>query len=102
MIAEKDLKNKGRKGIPFCVQGQVTVERGSWRTFKPVVDRKKCIRCLTCFLFCPDSAIKIHNKGKDKGTPYVDSKVCKGCGVCANECPVKCIRMERDIKRGRK
>ena len=102
MISEKDLKNKGKKGNPFCVEGQETVERGSWRTFKPVVDRKRCIKCLTCFMYCPDSAIKIHKRGKDKGVPYVDSKYCKGCGVCSQVCPVKCIIMKRDLHRGRK
>ena len=28
---------------------------GSWRTFKPVLDKEKCIDCENCIIFCPDS-----------------------------------------------
>ena len=30
---------------------------GSWRTFKPVADKDKCISCGLCYLFCPDGCI---------------------------------------------
>ena len=28
---------------------------GSWRTFKPILDKEKCIDCDNCIIFCPDS-----------------------------------------------
>ena len=26
---------------------------GGWRSFRPVIDQKKCIKCGTCFEACP-------------------------------------------------
>jgi pyruvate ferredoxin oxidoreductase delta subunit len=63
---------------------------GDWRSQRPIVDKEKCINCLTCFIFCPDSAIKVEN-GIMIGYDY---DYCKGCGICANECPKKCITMK--------
>lgn len=61
---------------------------GSWRTFKPVLDKDKCVNCENCLLFCPEGCIT-----KDININY---DYCKGCGICANECPVKAIKMERE------
>ncbi|MDP8246804.1 MAG: 4Fe-4S binding protein [Candidatus Tritonobacter lacicola] len=60
-------------------------ETGSWRSFRPVRDDEKCIHCLICWIFCPDSAIIVED-GKVVG---VDLDHCKGCGICARECPKK-------------
>ncbi len=60
---------------------------GSWRTFKPVLDKDKCINCENCFLFCPEGCITKETE--------IDYDYCKGCGICAHECPVKAIKMER-------
>ena len=30
---------------------------GSWRVFRPTLDKKKCVKCLRCWIFCPESAI---------------------------------------------
>ena len=30
---------------------------GSWRTFKPILDKEKCIDCDNCILFCPDASV---------------------------------------------
>ncbi|MBS3112970.1 4Fe-4S binding protein [Candidatus Woesearchaeota archaeon] len=68
------------------------LERSSWRVQKPVIDYKKCIKCHTCWLLCPDSAYEIDNKGYT----HANGKVCKGCAICAVNCPVHCITMERE------
>ena len=63
---------------------------GGWRTFRPVIDKSKCIKCGTCWKFCPDNAIKPEIE--------VDYDFCKGCGICAKGCPVKCIKMIKEEK----
>lgn len=67
---------------------------GSWRTLKPVIESKKCIKCGICWMYCPDSAIKIT---KEKGAA-VDYDYCKGCGICTVECPSKAIIMKKEEK----
>jgi len=60
-------------------------ETGSWRTYKPIFDQEKCIHCLLCWVFCPDSSIIV----KDGKVVGIDYDHCKGCGICAHECPPK-------------
>ena len=67
---------------------------GGWRTYRPVMDKSKCVKCANCWMYCPDCAIK---PGKD-GFYEVDYNYCKGCGICASVCPAKCIAMELDRK----
>lgn len=92
LIPEKNIKNLGQKGIPFAVEKQALIERKSWRTFKPVVDYRKCIKCGMCWLHCPDSAYSFNAKG----LPECDGKVCKGCLLCIQVCPAKAITAEQE------
>jgi len=62
---------------------------GSWAAFKPIRDKKKCIHCAICVIYCPDMCIKF----KNKKVSDADLNMCKGCGLCAKVCPVKCIKM---------
>jgi len=73
---------------------------GSWRTFKPKTDFKKCIGCGTCARICPEGIITMikSDKTASKLQPKTDFNFCKGCGICAEECPVKAIEMELDKK----
>jgi 2-oxoacid:acceptor oxidoreductase delta subunit (pyruvate/2-ketoisovalerate family) len=67
------------------------VRTGGWRTAgKPVADLDRCVNCLLCWLYCPDSAVRL------EGTTFVgfDEDVCKGCAVCVEVCPADAIRME--------
>jgi len=68
---------------------------GNWRVFKPIFDKTKCVKCLRCWIFCPEGSIK---REKDD-TISIDYDFCKGCGICANECKVKAIIMEREGKK---
>jgi len=88
----------GWKSLPI---GAIIVEPGSsmkyktgdWRAFKPVVDKEKCVNCLICWIYCPDSAIVRREKWVDINYDY-----CKGCGICAHECPKLAIKMEEEQK----
>ena len=62
---------------------------GLWRTFKPVYHKEKCVKCLLCWLHCPENTIDI---AEDK-TIIIDYDYCKGCGICAYVCPTKAIEM---------
>jgi 2-oxoacid:acceptor oxidoreductase delta subunit (pyruvate/2-ketoisovalerate family) len=63
---------------------------GGWRTGeKPVADISKCVNCLLCWLYCPDSAIALDG---ETFTGF-DLDYCKGCGICAEVCPAAAIEM---------
>jgi len=88
----------GWKALPM---GAVVVEPGSavkyktgdWRAFKPVVDKEKCVNCLLCWIYCPDSSIIRLEKCVEVNYDY-----CKGCGICAHECPTRAIAMVEERK----
>ncbi|MHA1608108.1 MAG: 2-oxoacid:acceptor oxidoreductase family protein [Candidatus Freyarchaeota archaeon] len=62
---------------------------GSWRTHRPVIDEEKCVKCLFCWMYCPEAAITVNSEGY----PQIDYDYCKGCGICSTECPKEAIRM---------
>jgi len=95
------MELKGWKEIP--IGGVITeagnseeYETGSWRSQRPIRDETKCIHCLLCWIYCPDSAIRV-KEGKIIG---VDLAHCKGCGICAKECPpkIKAITMVEEAE----
>ncbi len=69
---------------------------GTWRTSAPIRDAEKCIQCMRCWIYCPDSSIIVED-GKVVG---IDYEHCKGCGICAKECTPKdkSIVMNEEIK----
>ncbi|MHB8117168.1 MAG: 4Fe-4S binding protein [Methanothrix sp.] len=90
---------------------------GAWRTFVPVVDHEKCIKCSLCEIYCPEGCIhQVDSKDVDAlamlgypadkqsslpkdGIIFVpDLDYCKGCSVCANECPRMAITMVLEEK----
>ncbi len=80
-------------------------DMSAWRTFKPVIDQEKCVRCRLCWIFCPDAAIiEVEGEYRTKSgrvykvSYHVDYQHCKGCGICANECPVKAIKMVEEVR----
>lgn len=58
---------------------------GSWRQERPYLDLKRCVHCMLCWLYCPDSSILVAG-GRVTG---IDYEYCKGCGICAAVCPPK-------------
>ena len=91
------MKEKGWREIPLGglitdAGGAAKYNTGSWRTFKPVWDKEKCINCMICWINCPDSSIMVN----DQKMTGIDYAHCKGCGICAKVCPKKCIAMEKE------
>lgn len=63
---------------------------GGWRTgVLPQADLSKCVDCLLCWVYCPDSAILT----RDGGFDGFDLDHCKGCEICATVCPTGAIEM---------
>ena len=88
-IHKAGLANRRRSFIGICMADETKKKKtGSWRTFKPILDKEKCIDCDNCILFCPDGSV---NKQHD-----IDYDYCKGCGICANECPSDAIEMVKE------
>lgn len=74
---------------------------GSWRSFKPRVDAKKCVKCGVCQQNCPEpciTGVEAEKKPQERTTPKIDYDYCKGCGACAANCPVRAIAMEEEEK----
>jgi 2-oxoacid:acceptor oxidoreductase delta subunit (pyruvate/2-ketoisovalerate family) len=66
---------------------------GGWRTgVKPSVQLDRCVNCLLCWLYCPDSAIRLDG---DTFAGF-ELDLCKGCELCAAVCPVDAIEMVAD------
>ena len=64
-------------------------ETGGWRSERPDWHEEKCTHCMICWVFCPDSSIKVSNRKMYA----IDYDHCKGCGICAQECPTNAIDM---------
>ncbi|MDQ7828463.1 MAG: 4Fe-4S dicluster-binding protein [Armatimonadota bacterium] len=56
---------------------------GDWRERRPRLDLDRCVHCLLCWLYCPDTSVLVAG-GRVVG---IDLDYCKGCGVCAAVCP---------------
>lgn len=89
------------------VEGGTSIYRriADWRTFRPIIDQDKCIRCYICWTYCPDSAIVIADEpyttktGRTYSVTFkVDYEACKGCGLCVEECPVKAIDLVEEVR----
>jgi coenzyme F420-reducing hydrogenase delta subunit/Pyruvate/2-oxoacid:ferredoxin oxidoreductase delta subunit len=54
---------------------------------RAVVDRGRCVLCLTCYRACPHRAISYDNRA------IIWEIACQGCGICASECPQEAIQI---------
>ncbi len=66
------------------------VQTGLWRSLRPVIDMKKCVSCLRCWIQCPDDSVEVDENNKVTG---INLFFCKGCALCEKLCPTKAITM---------
>jgi heterodisulfide reductase subunit A-like polyferredoxin len=52
-----------------------------------VVDKDRCVACLTCVRSCPFGVPAI----TEDGFAMIEAAACQGCGICAAACPRKAI-----------
>ena len=76
---------------PIGNEGLYVLNTATWRNFRPVMDKEKCINCGICMTYCP--VMSIIRNGKEYEITYTQ---CKGCGICAEECPKKAIEMKNE------
>ena len=84
-----DWKQLTKAGHIYEAGNAVEYDTGDWRTIRPIFIEDKCIHCLFCWRFCPDSAVFTED-GKFESFDYMH---CKGCGICADVCPTDAIDM---------
>lgn len=76
---------------PIGNEGIYLLNTATWRNFRPVMDKEKCINCGICMTYCP--VMSIYREGEEYMISYTQ---CKGCGICAEECPKKAIDMKNE------
>ncbi|MFA5363918.1 MAG: 4Fe-4S binding protein [Candidatus Bathyarchaeia archaeon] len=84
-------EDKGWKEVSLagvCWKSSMEYKTGDWRSYKPVWDSEKCIRCMLCHIYCPEGAVKYD---EEANIMVFDYDFCKGCGICTKECPVDAI-----------
>ena len=86
------MKKAGSEGGITEPGSSIDFKTGNWKTLSPDWDKKKCIHCMLCVVYCPENCIP-QKKGIRLET---DFSMCKGCGICAQVCPVKCIKMKKE------
>jgi coenzyme F420-reducing hydrogenase delta subunit/Pyruvate/2-oxoacid:ferredoxin oxidoreductase delta subunit len=84
-----DLDQSLAEADAAVVEVQQLLGRGA--TFAPkgrsVVDRGRCVLCLTCHRVCPHGAVTWDNRA------IINELACQGCGLCASQCPNDAIQI---------
>ena len=68
-------------------------QTGNWRTERPEIELAKCKRCFLCYLYCPETAMRLDSEN----FPHVDYDHCKGCMICFEECPTDAISRKLEV-----
>ena len=74
--------------LPIAEPGGLLQTNEGFRSKKPVIDNRKCVCCMMCYVLCPDGTI--YKTGEQLA---IDYDYCKGCGICAHECKLEAIKM---------
>jgi len=68
-------------------------DTGSWRMERPEIELAKCKRCFLCYLYCPETAIRLDTEN----FPHIDYDHCKGCLICYEECPTEAVTRRVEV-----
>jgi len=63
-------------------RGSATAPKG-----RAVIDRGRCVLCLTCHRLCPHGAVTWDNRA------IINELACQACGLCASQCPNGAIQI---------
>jgi|UniRef100_A0A7V6A5C8 coenzyme F420-reducing hydrogenase delta subunit/Pyruvate/2-oxoacid:ferredoxin oxidoreductase delta subunit len=74
-VAVLEVEQLLRRGKASALQGRAVVDRG------------RCVLCLTCYRLCPHGAISWDNRA------IINELACQACGVCASQCPNEAIQI---------
>ncbi|WP_317855985.1 4Fe-4S binding protein [Chakrabartyella piscis] len=83
-----------KEEVPFGASneaGFLVFKNAGFRSMKPSINTDVCIKCMMCWVYCPEGCID-----KTGETLKIDYDYCKGCGICAKECPKQCISMVKE------
>jgi pyruvate ferredoxin oxidoreductase delta subunit len=94
-MAQKGWRDIAIGGMILEPGNSMLYKTGGWRSFRPVFGDARCVDCMQCWLFCPDSSI-LFDAAEEKMVGF-DLDYCKGCGVCADQCPVN----QKVIRKGK-
>jgi uncharacterized protein len=81
------LKNVGMG----CAAREGKLEQHS--NISPKVNRKKCIGCAECTVWCKGQAIEVKGEGKEKKA-QINPENCVGCAECILTCPQGAIQVQ--------
>jgi len=70
--------------------GYLVSANGGWRSVRPIIDDNLCVKCMQCYLYCPDGAISPKIK--------IDYDFCKGCGICAKICGRDAVSIVKEVE----
>lgn len=73
-------------GPRCCACTGVTQSEGAdfiMKGYHVSIDKEKCTKCGTCWVFCPLGVIR----ETEDGYFEIDTEYCRPCGICAHECP---------------
>ena len=88
-----DIKFEDLPPCPLSISDKGSIgNTGEWRTFRPVINKDKCTKCMSCWAYCPEGVIYLD----DNDELCIDHTYCKGCLICFHECPVNAIEKVRE------
>jgi heterodisulfide reductase subunit A len=61
-----------------------------------IVNKEKCIACLTCMRVCPYNVPSLN----EEGVIEIEPLMCHGCGTCTSECPAKALELQNYLDKG--
>ena len=89
IVVFKTPETQSQLPLGACFEsGHLVSSNAAFRTHTPVLNQSRCVKCMLCYLMCPEGAIV-----PVEGKITIDMTLCKGCGICAAECKKRALLM---------